>query len=135
MTDPLDSLHADIDATVGLMTAAQSEGAEVWVCGPEDLAVVEGRLLARARPVRLADRVRGGDHHWVVASPWYVAGPAEPVDVAATFAVAMLRIDPPVSVPSAPYARPAATAAADPPLDPPAVRSVAQGLRVSPKSG
>jgi glutathione synthase len=96
VTDPLDSLHADIDATVGLMTAAQSEGAEVWVCGPEDLAVVEGRLLARARPVRLADRVRGGDHRWVVASPWYVAGPAEPVDVAATFAVAMLRIDPPV---------------------------------------
>ena len=49
---PARGLLADIDATVGLMTAAQAEGAEVWVCGPEDLAVVDGRLHARARPGR-----------------------------------------------------------------------------------
>src|SRR5580765_1426886 len=44
------------------------------------------------------------------------------------------RIDPPVSDPSATGASPAATAAADPPLDPPGVRSSAQGFRVGPKA-
>ena len=90
------ALLADIDATVGLMTAAQSEGAEVWVCGPEDLAVVEGRLRARARRVVLHERTRGDDHRWRIASPWYAAGAPGLVDVAETFEVAMLRIDPPV---------------------------------------
>src|SRR5207244_1545432 len=40
------------------------------------------------------------------------------------------RIDPPVSVPSAPKAMSAATAAAAPPLDPPGTRERCQGLRV-----
>ena len=44
------------------------------------------------------------------------------------------RIDPPVSEPSAAGARRAATAAAEPPLDPPGVRSAAHGLRVGPKA-
>ena len=39
------------------------------------------------------------------------------------------RIDPPVSEPSAAIARSAATAAADPPDDPPGTRSRSQGLR------
>src|SRR5882762_5958489 len=44
------------------------------------------------------------------------------------------RIDPPVSEPSATGAHRAATAAADPPLDPPGIRSRAQGLRTGPKA-
>src|SRR5437773_98769 len=44
------------------------------------------------------------------------------------------RIDPPVSEPSAAGAIRAATAAADPPLDPPGARSSAHGLRVGPKA-
>src|SRR5204863_7145057 len=44
------------------------------------------------------------------------------------------RIDPPVSEPSANGAMPAATATADPPLDPPGIRSSAQGLRVTPNA-
>ena len=96
VTDPLDGLLADIDATVGLMTAAQAEGADVWVCGPEDLAVVEGRLVARAQRVHLRPRTRRGDHGWRIASPWYAAGEPAVVEVAETFEVAMLRIDPPV---------------------------------------
>ena len=44
------------------------------------------------------------------------------------------RIDPPVSEPSASGARPAATAAADPPLDPPGVRSSAQGFLAGPNA-
>ena len=96
VTDPLDTLTADIDATVGLMTAAQAEGASVWVCGPEDLAVIGGRLQARAQRVVLCERTRGEDHRWRIADPWYVVGDPERVDVAATVEVAMLRIDPPV---------------------------------------
>src|SRR5580704_17134371 len=42
------------------------------------------------------------------------------------------RIDPPVSVPSDANANPAATAAADPPLEPPGMRSVASGFSTGP---
>src|SRR5215510_6020834 len=44
------------------------------------------------------------------------------------------RIDPPVSEPSASGTRPAATATAEPPLDPPGMRSVAHGLRAGPNA-
>src|SRR5271169_281991 len=43
------------------------------------------------------------------------------------------RIDPPVSEPSASGAKPAATAAADPPLDPPGTRLASWGLCVGPE--
>jgi len=66
------------------------------VCGPEDLSVVDGRLRATARRVVLHPRTRGVGHRWEIASPWYAAGDREVVDVADTFEVAMLRIDPPV---------------------------------------
>ena len=42
------------------------------------------------------------------------------------------RIDPPVSVPSESGAKPAATAAAEPPDDPPGTRSTSHGLWVTP---
>src|SRR3954464_14288043 len=42
------------------------------------------------------------------------------------------RIEPPVSVPIAQGARPAATAAAEPPLEPPGTRSVSHGLPPGP---
>src|ERR1700678_1133371 len=42
------------------------------------------------------------------------------------------RIDPPVSEPSVATARLAATAAAEPPLEPPGTRSVSTGLRTGP---
>src|SRR5439155_24916079 len=41
------------------------------------------------------------------------------------------RIDPPVSLPSAPNAASAAPAAAEPPLDPPGTREKSHGLRVN----
>ena len=44
-----------------------------------------------------------------------------------------IRIEPAPSTPIAAGTRPAATAAADPPLDPPGVRSTSQGLRVTPQ--
>jgi hypothetical protein len=42
------------------------------------------------------------------------------------------RIEPPVSLPSAAGTMPAATAAADPPDEPPAMRAASHGLRVGP---
>ena len=44
------------------------------------------------------------------------------------------RIEPPVSEPSASGTKPAATAAAEPPLEPPGTRLVSWGLRVGPKA-
>src|SRR5918994_5246520 len=44
------------------------------------------------------------------------------------------RTEPPVSVPSAHHPSPAATAAAEPPDDPPGTRSRSQGLWVGPKA-
>ena len=44
------------------------------------------------------------------------------------------RIEPPVSVPSASGARPAATAAAEPPLEPPGTMRASHGLCVGPKA-
>src|SRR5437762_6247359 len=45
-----------------------------------------------------------------------------------------IRIDPPVSVPSVPKQRSDAMAAAEPPDDPPEIRSSAQGLCTGPKN-
>src|SRR6185436_13180515 len=45
------------------------------------------------------------------------------------------RIEPPVSLPVAPEHRNAATAAPEPPLEPPGTRSSAHGLRVAPYHG
>ena len=44
------------------------------------------------------------------------------------------RIDPPVSEPSAATQSSAATAAAEPPLDPPGIAARLQGFRVGPKA-
>jgi glutathione synthase len=94
--DPLDGLQADIDASVGLMDACAAEGADVWVCQPEELAVSGGRLLARARRISLRPRHRGGDHRWRIEPRWYGELERRTVDVAAECEVVWLRIDPPV---------------------------------------
>ena len=46
-----------------------------------------------------------------------------------------IRTEPPMSVPSASGTHPEATAAPDPPEDPPGVRVSSQGFRVTPQSG
>ncbi|MEV5965946.1 hypothetical protein AB0L70_29535 [Kribbella sp. NPDC051952] len=96
VTDPLAGLHADIDATIGLMSATQDLGLDVWYCEPEELAVVSGRLQARAHRIRLRPRrPAGDDHRWIVDAVWW-----DEVDVAtvgvAGFDLVHLRIDPPV---------------------------------------
>ena len=96
VVDPLDGLDAGIDSNVGLMAATSDADRPVWVCGPEDLALVAGRLLARARRIVVRPRVPRGDHRWLVASPWFDELEHRVLDVADEVAVALLRLDPPV---------------------------------------
>ncbi len=94
--DPLQSLDAGIDSSVGLMAAASDADVPVWVCEPEDLAIVSGRLLARARRIVLRRRTPRGDHRWLVDSPWFDEIERRVVDVAAEVEAVLLRLDPPV---------------------------------------
>jgi glutathione synthase len=96
VTDPLAGLQPEVDATAGLMAAAEELRAGVWCCGPEDLALVEGRLRARARRISLRPRRRGQDHRWLVEATWWEDHETAVLDVAEAFALVQLRIDPPV---------------------------------------
>ncbi len=96
VVDPLRGLQADIDASIGLMLAAQDLGLDVWICEPTDLEVVSGRVTGRATRVRLAPRHRGRDHRWVVADPWYALEERRVLDPATDVELTLLRIDPPV---------------------------------------
>jgi len=95
VTDPLAGLLAEIDATIGLMNASQELGLDVWCCQPEELAVVDGRVRARAHKIRLRPRHPGVDHRWVVDPTWWDELEMAAVEVA-DFDVVHLRIDPPV---------------------------------------
>jgi glutathione synthase len=96
VVDPLASLDPRIDASVGLMDAAQAMGHEVLVCGPEDLSVVGGRVRARVQRIVLAPRRRGADHRWLVDPTWYEVIETATVDVVGSTELVLLRIDPPV---------------------------------------
>lgn len=96
VADPWAGLDPTIDATVGLVAAAQDLGVAVRVCTPEDLSVVAGRVRARATPVTLGPRARGHGHRWQVGTPWSRSGTAQEIDVADTVQLVLLRIDPPV---------------------------------------
>ncbi|HEY3557545.1 MAG TPA: hypothetical protein VGL05_08785 [Kribbella sp.] len=95
VTDPLGGLLGDIDASVGLMSATQDLGLDIWCCEPEELAVVDGRVWAKARRIRLRPRTAGGDHRWIVDATWWDEVGAAVVEVA-SFELVHLRIDPPV---------------------------------------
>ena len=95
ITDPLDRLDPSIDTSVGLMHAAASRDAEVWVTQAELLEAVQGRARALARRVRLAPSRPAGDHRWTVTEHWYTATEPQHVwldEMAAVF----MRTEPPV---------------------------------------
>jgi glutathione synthase len=95
VADPLESLDASIDTSVGLMHAAQDRGTEVWVTEARLLEAVNGRARALARRVRLAPSHPAGDHRWSVADRWFTATGSKHVwldDMAAVF----MRTEPPV---------------------------------------
>lgn len=96
VADPWSGLDPAIDATVGLIAAAQDLGVAVLVCTPEDLSAEVGRVRASATPVTLGPRHRGADHRWRVGTPWSHHGQPQVIDVAETVQLVLLRIDPPV---------------------------------------
>jgi glutathione synthase len=95
VADPLESLDASIDTSVGLMHAAQDRGAEVWVTEARLLEAVNGRARALARRVRLAPSQPAGDHRWTVSDTWFTATGPRPVWLDGMAAVFM-RTEPPV---------------------------------------
>jgi glutathione synthase len=95
VADPLESLDAAIDTSVGLMHAAQDRGAEVWVTEAGHLEAVHGRARALARRVRLAPSHPVDGHRWAVPKHWFTAERPEHVwldEMAAIF----IRTEPPV---------------------------------------
>src|SRR5690348_12720759 len=97
VVDPLAGLDASLDTSIGLMHAADSLGAEVWVAEARDLEVVGGRAVAQARQIKLAPSVPAGGVRWTVPDPWYDAGPIEPLALDETAAVFM-RTEPPLDL-------------------------------------
>ncbi|MEO8812050.1 MAG: glutathione synthase [Caulobacteraceae bacterium] len=59
--DPIEGINIETDTTFMLMLEAQTRGHGLWVYGPERLALDDGRLFARGRPLNL--RATHGDHH------------------------------------------------------------------------
>lgn len=82
--DPIAAVDIEADTTFMLMLEAQARGHRLWVYGPERLALEDGRVFARAEPVRLS-QVQGAHAE---------LGPAERLDLS-TMDVILMRQDPP----------------------------------------
>jgi len=83
--DPMAGLNIEGDSTFVLQLEAQARGHALYHYLPRDLSLRDGRLTARARPVRVK-REAGGKH--------FSHGAAETLDLAA-MDVILMRQDPP----------------------------------------
>src|SRR5262245_3698079 len=84
--DPLASIDIQADTTFALMLEAQARGHRVLYADPSDLAVAEGRVVARVRAATLR---RESSNH-------YELGPESSVSVDDVIDVVLQRKDPPV---------------------------------------
>ncbi len=96
VTDALERLNPSVDASVGLMLATQAVETAVWVCGPADLSVVDGRVRAAARRLHLRPVERGEAHRWSVEPQWFHSIENRVLDVVGEVEMVQIRIDPPV---------------------------------------
>ncbi|WP_029085988.1 glutathione synthase [Brevundimonas aveniformis] len=83
--DPVQTVNIEADTTFMLAMEAQRRGHRLWHHGPENLALEDGELFVRARPLEF--RAVKGDH--------YTLGEAETLKVADHFDVVLMRQDPP----------------------------------------
>jgi len=83
--DPIQDVDVDADTSFALMEEAQSRGYEMWVYPAENLSWFEGRVLARARPVRV--KHVQGEHAEL--------GDEVMLDLAEDIDVVLMRQDPP----------------------------------------
>ncbi len=83
--DPIESVNIEADTTFAMAIEAQARGHRLWIHGPDKLALENGRVRARARPMTL--RAEKGNH----------ATLGEPVtlDLHDDVDVILLRQDPP----------------------------------------
>ncbi len=82
--DPIQNVDIDADSSFRLALEAQGRGHSLWVWTPDQLAYVEGRILARAQSAEV--RREQGNH--------VTLGPVEELDLA-DLDVVWLRQDPP----------------------------------------
>ena len=83
--DPIEGVDIDADSTFVLALEAQERGCTLFHYGPRALAYRDGKVLARARPLRV--RRRAGDH--------FTLGEAQTLDLASDADVVLMRQDPP----------------------------------------
>jgi glutathione synthase len=82
--DPVEGININTDTTFLMMETAQERGHSLWVYQPERLAMEDGKVFARGRPLTLRRSL--GDH--------FAAGPVEKRDMS-EFDVVLMRQDPP----------------------------------------
>jgi glutathione synthase len=82
--DPIERVNIETDTTFFLMLEAQTRGHGLFVYAPEHLALEDGKVTARGRPLNV--RALKGDHHTV--------GDYEVRDLS-EFDVVLMRQDPP----------------------------------------
>lgn len=82
--NPVEGINIESDTTFMMMLEAQTRGHRLWTYAPEALALEDGRVTARGRPV-IVQAIKG-DHHR--------QGPAEIIDLA-EMDVVLMRQDPP----------------------------------------
>jgi glutathione synthase len=82
--DPIEGINIHSDTTFLMMETAQERGHSLWVYRPERLALEDGRVTARGRPIALRREL--GNH--------FTAGEPETRDLEA-FDVVLMRQDPP----------------------------------------
>ena len=83
--DPIELADPRVDTTVLMALNAQARGHRLWVYGPQNLALEDGRVTARARPLEV--RATYGDH--------YTLGEPAVLDLKADVDVVLMRQDPP----------------------------------------
>jgi len=81
VVDSVDRLNPATDTSVGLLHAAQDQGATAWLTTVTDLSIVDGRPRARARRVGLAPSTPTGGCYWSVAEQWLRTDAAEDIDL------------------------------------------------------
>lgn len=82
--DPIGGVNINADSSFRLAEEAQARGHQLWVYTPDKLVFDQGRVIARANPLRV-QRVQGNHAQ---------LGPAEVIDLS-TMDVVWLRQDPP----------------------------------------
>lgn len=93
--DPLERLDPAGDTSLALIEAAQALGHESFVTQTRDLAIIDGRVHAPLRRIRLAGGHMDGPR-WIAPNPWCELDVGDGLVDLATMDAILFRTDPPV---------------------------------------